>query len=105
MSQSNGCLQYRKLNFSLRQSNHLYMLINKKSSRSRKLNKKLIGIGVGIAIAIIILVSTQSYKTVPENILSQPNVQQLPNATLSKPLTTGKHITVELNESMHFAIK
>ncbi len=81
------------------------MLMNKKSSRSNKLNKKLIGIGIGIAIAILILVGIQSYKTVPENMPSQPNVQQLPNATLPKPLTTGKHITVELTESMHFTIK
>jgi uncharacterized membrane protein len=70
------------------------------------LNKKLVGIGVGIVIIIIIiiLVGMQSYKTVPENIPNQPNVQ-LPNATLSRPLNTGKHITVELNESMHFTIK
>ena len=69
------------------------------------MNKKLIGIGVGITIAIIILVGMQSYKTVPENVPNQPNAQQLSNATLQKPLNAGKHITVELTESVHFAIK
>ena len=69
------------------------------------MNKKLIGIGVGIVIIIIILVGITSYKIMPENTQNQPNVQQLPNATLQKPLNAGKHITVELNESMQFTIK
>lgn len=81
------------------------MFRNKKSLRLGKLNKKLVGIGVGIVIVIIILITIQSYKTVPENVQNQPNAQQLPNVTLQKPVNVGKHITVELNESMHFAIK
>jgi hypothetical protein len=81
------------------------MMRNQKSSRFHKLNKKLVGIGVGIVIVIIILMGMQSYKAVPENISNQSNAQQLPNVTLQKPVTVGKHITVELNESMHFTIK
>ncbi len=83
------------------------MMRTQKLSRFHKLNKKLVGIGVGIMIVIIILVGIQSYKTVPENVVvpNQTNTQQLPNATLQKPLNAGKHITVELSESMHFAIK
>jgi uncharacterized membrane protein len=81
------------------------MMRNQKSSRFHKLNKKLVGIGVGIVIVIIILIGIQSYKTVPENVSNQSNVQQLPNVTLQKPVNVGKHITVELNESMHFTIK
>lgn len=68
------------------------------------MNKKLIGIGIGIVIVIIILIGMQSYKTVPENVQNQSSVQ-FPNATLQKSVNVGKHITVELNESMHFTIK
>ena len=68
------------------------------------MNKKLIGIGVGIVIVMIVLIGMQSYKTMPGNTTNQPNVQFL-NTTLQKSVTTGKHITVELNESMQFAIK
>jgi uncharacterized membrane protein len=85
------------------------MMRNQKSSRFHKLNKKLVGIGVGIVIVIIILIiiliGMQSYKAIPENVSNQSNVQQLPNVTLQKPVNVGKHITVELNESMHFTIK
>ena len=69
------------------------------------MNKKLVGIGIGIIIIIIVLVGIQSYKAVPENITNQTNTQQLSNTTLQKPLNAGKHITVNLTESMHFAIK
>jgi uncharacterized membrane protein len=69
------------------------------------LNKKLVGLGVGIVIMIVALVGMQSYKTVPDNMTNQTNTQQLPNTTLQKPLNTGKHITVNLTESMHFTVK
>jgi len=81
------------------------MMRNQKSSRFHKLNKKLVGIGVGIVIVMIILMGMQSYKAIPENVSNQSNAQQLPNVTLQKPVNVGKHITVELNESMHFTIK
>ena len=81
------------------------MIRNQESSRFHKLNKKLVVIGIGIIIVIIILVGIQSYKTVPENITNPTNTQQLTNTTLQKPLTVGKHITVELQESMHFTTK
>ena len=68
------------------------------------MNKKLIGVGVGIVIVIIVLIGMQSYKTVPEDITNPPNAQ-FSNTTLQKSVNTGKHITVELNESMQFAIK
>lgn len=68
------------------------------------MNKKLVGIGVGIVV-IIIIVGITSYKIMLENISNEPNLQQLPNTTLQKPLNSGKHITVDLNESMRFTIK
>ena len=69
------------------------------------MNKKLVGLGFSIVIIIIVLVGIQSYKTVPDNITNQTNTQQLSNATLQKPLSVGKHITVNLTESMHFTVK
>ena len=79
------------------------MMINQKSLRLYRLNKKLVGIGIGIVIVIIILLGTQSYRTMPENITNRSSVQQFPNATLQKPVNAGKHITIELTESMHLA--
>ncbi len=66
------------------------------------MNKKFVGIGIGIVIVIIILISMQSYPVATENAVNQSSVQ-FPNATLQKPLNAGKHITVELTESMHLA--
>lgn len=68
------------------------------------MNKKLIGVGIGIAIAIVIviLIEVPSYKTHVEN-TNQSNTQ-LTNAT-QKPLVTGKHFTVELNESMSLSTR
>lgn len=62
------------------------------------MNKKLVGIGIGVAIAValVIFLGMPSYKAPVENI-NQSNTQ-IPNAT--KPVVTGRHITVELNESM-----
>ena len=63
-----------------------------------------IGIAAMIIIMIIILVGgMQTSKTGQGNITNQSNVQ-IQNVTLHKPLNVGRHITVELNESMHFTV-
>ncbi|MEO9276639.1 MAG: hypothetical protein ABI340_02500 [Nitrososphaera sp.] len=65
------------------------------------MDKKLIGIGIGIVIAIAII-AISSYKTLPEDVQNPPN-EILPNATQKQ--VTGKHITVELNESMSLSTR
>ncbi len=63
------------------------------------MNKKLIAIGIGIAIvvAVIFLMTIPLSKTYPEN-TSQPTIQ--PTNATQKPVVTGKHVTVNLNETI-----
>jgi len=74
------------------------------------MNKKLIGALIGVAVVLIILVSVSLYihTETPSN---PSNIQQSPNVTASnqsgiqpptKP-TVGRHIVVELNESLSVA--
>lgn len=68
------------------------------------MNKKLIGLGIGIVIviAIIILMTVPLSKISPEN-PNQPNIP-ITNET-PKPITTGKHFTVNLNETIPLSSK
>lgn len=68
------------------------------------MNKKLIVVGLAIVIALAVLVGMQSYRPIPVNIPNQ-STQQLPNETIDQNPVKGKHVTVELNESMHFTVK
>ena len=65
------------------------------------MNKKLVAIGIGIAIVVAIVIMlilmTVPLSTTQEN-TNQSNIQST-NAT-QKPVIIGKHITVNLNETI-----
>lgn len=78
------------------------------------MNKKLVGVMIGVAITLIILVSVSLYThtetTNPSNIRQSPNVTasnqsgiQQPTNTIPQKPAVGRHIVVELNESLSVA--
>lgn len=70
------------------------------------MNKKLVAIGIGIAIGIAIVI-TLILMTIPLSTTQEnTNETNMPstNAT-QKPVITGRHITVNLNETIPLSSK
>lgn len=80
---------------------------HKNQSRFIELNK-LISIGLPIILIVVIVIIVQLYENMPENTStsSQPsntipsNTSDQQSNTISSKPTSGRHITIDLNESL-----